>query len=305
MTILILGGDDDEHAMHMLDYLHQRGHDAELFDSRHFPGQMKLSYDPRRGTGSIRLPGGRALDIRRIRSVYWRSYHGIPETRLEDPEQAFIAVNDARGLLESLLIRMLCRWVNGWSAYHSHRTKPAQLAIVASLGVTIPETLLTNDPEAVLDFGRRHPRSIFKPVQGGAHTRHLTAAHLDGRNLANLAHAPVTLQEEVPGTNVRVFVAGERVLACEVRSGELDFRDDPSPLVIPHALNPDVEAMCLQIARALALLWTGIDMRLTPEGSYVFLEANPSPMFLGFERQTSLPLTESLAALLVGTDETP
>ena len=72
MTILILGGDDDEHAMHMLDYLQQRGHDAELFDSRHFPAQMQLSFDPRRGTGTIRLPGGRALDIRRVRSVYWR-----------------------------------------------------------------------------------------------------------------------------------------------------------------------------------------------------------------------------------------
>ncbi len=51
-------------------------------------------------------------------------------------------------------------------------------------------------------------------------------------------------------------------------------------------------------ARALDLLWTGIDLRLTPEGDYVFLEANPSPMFLGFERQTGLPLTESLAHLL-------
>jgi len=58
--------------------------------------------------------------------------------------------------------------------------------------------------------------------------------------------------------------------------------------------------MCLRIARALDLLWTGIDLRLTPEGLYVFLEANPSPMFLGFERQTGLPLTESLATLLVG-----
>ena len=49
-------------------------------------------------------------------------------------------------------------------------------------------------------------------------------------------------------------------------------------------------------------MWTGIDLRLTPEGRYVFLEANPSPMFLGFERQTGLPITDNLAALLVGPD---
>ena len=38
---------------------------------------------------------------------------------------------------------------------------------------------------------------------------------------------------------------------------------------------------------------------LTADGQYVFLEANPSPMFLGFEAQTGLPLTAALADLLL------
>ena len=299
MTVLILGGADDEHAAHMLRYLHADGQDAELLDSRDFPNRMQLSFDPKRETGTIRLSGGRRLDLAQIRSIYWRCYHGISESPLRDPEQAYIAANDARGLLESLLIRLPARWVNSWAAFQLHRTKPVQLAIVAALGVPVPETLLANDPELVQAFGRRHPRCIFKPVQGGAHARHLTEAHLAESNLANLAYAPVTLQEEIPGTNIRVFVAGERVLGCEIRSAELDFRDDPNQQVIPHSVPPEVETMCLRIARALELLWTGIDLRLTPEGNYIFLEANPSPMFLGFERQAGLPLTESLANLLL------
>jgi glutathione synthase/RimK-type ligase-like ATP-grasp enzyme len=44
----------------------------------------------------------------------------------------------------------------------------------------------------------------------------------------------------------------------------------------------------------------GIDFRLTPTGTYVFLEANPSPMFKGFEKYTGLPLTEALSSLLLG-----
>ena len=54
----------------------------------------------------------------------------------------------------------------------------------------------------------------------------------------------------------------------------------------------------LKIARAGPSL-TGMDFRLTPEGHYVFLEANPSPMFMGFEARTKQPLTDSLAALLM------
>jgi hypothetical protein len=300
VTVLILGGADDEHAAHMLGRLRACKADAELLDTRRFPAELAITYDPLRGVGWLRLPGGRVLDFARVRSVYWRSYHGVPPVPLPDPGQAYVATNDARGLLESLLIRLPARWVNGWAAYNLHQTKPVQLALVAALGVPVPAGVMTNDPEAVRTFAARHPRCIFKPVQGGAHTRRVTPGHLTDENLRSLAYAPVTLQEEVPGTDVRVFVAGDRVLACAIHTDAPDFRDDPDPRIEPHALPDDVAAWCVSAARVLDLLWTGIDLRRTPEGRYVFLEANPSPMFLGFEARTGLPLTDLLVGLLTG-----
>ena len=118
-------------------------------------------------------------------------------------------------------------------------------------------------------------------------------------NLANLAHAPVTIQEEVPGTNIRVFVAGDRVLACEVYSAAIDFRDDEDPRDHSAHLAGKGGGMVPAGGAGLELLWTGIDLRLTPERRYLFLEANPSPMFLGFESRSGLPLSDSLAALLL------
>ena len=59
-----------------------------------------------------------------------------------------------------------------------------------------------------------------------------------------------------------------------------------------------MQECCRRIARRLDLLWAGLDFRLTPGGRYVFLEANPSPMFLGFEARSGLPLTEALTELL-------
>jgi hypothetical protein len=298
MTVLILGGTDDEHAVYMLEHLRKRGADAELLDSRWFPAELRLSFDPAAGTWKVRLPGGRSLDSRQIRSVYWRCYNSVPQPPLPDAEQAYIAGNDARSLFESLLIQLPVRWVNGWRGYQLHQTKPAALALVAALGVAVPATVLGNDPEAIRAFAARHPKGIFKPVQGGAHTRHLTPSHLTDDNLKSLAYAPVTLQEEIPGTNVRVFVAGRRVLACDIRTETLDYRDTGDPKIIAHPLPTDVERQCALIAQTLELRWTGIDFRLTPDGRYVFLEANPSPMFLGFEARCGLPLTDSLADLL-------
>jgi hypothetical protein len=299
MTVLILGGADDEHAAYMLGHLRQRGADVEMLDSRCFPSELRLTHDPVSDRWTVRLPGGRVLDSAQIRSVYWRCYNGTQRAELPDPEQVYIAGNDTRSLFESLLIRLPAKWVNGWRAYQLHQTKPVQLAMVAALGVPVPPTLLSNDLEAVRAFAAQHPRCVFKPVQGGAHTRYVTPDHLTDDNLRNLQYAPVTLQEEVPGTNIRVFIAGQRVLPCEVRVETLDFRDTADPLIVPHTLPGDVAQLCLEIARVLELHWTGIDLRLTPDGCYVFLEANPSPMFLGFESRCGLPLTDSLARVLL------
>jgi glutathione synthase/RimK-type ligase-like ATP-grasp enzyme len=43
---------------------------------------------------------------------------------------------------------------------------------------------------------------------------------------------------------------------------------------------------------------SGIDVRRTSEGEYVFLEANPAPMFMHFERMTGYPVSDRLAKLL-------
>jgi glutathione synthase/RimK-type ligase-like ATP-grasp enzyme len=298
MTILILGAHEDEHAMVVQRLLTVQGHDAELLDSRWFPAQLRLAFDPRQGDWVMQLPTGRVLKSGNIRAVYWRCYNGVGSADLPDPEQAYIAQNDSRGLFESWLIHAPLRWVNGWTAFQMHQTKPVQLAAVAARGVPIPATVLGNDAGAIREFAARQPQSIFKPVQGGAHTRRVAAHHLSDANLANLAIAPVTLQEEIPGTNIRVFVAGERVLACEVRAETVDFRDVDDPTIVVHALPEAIRTQAREIARTLHLVWTGIDYRLTPEGRYVFLEANPSPMFLGFEARSGLPLTEALLQLL-------
>jgi len=128
----------------------------------------------------------------------------------------------------------------------------------------------------------------------------MEARHLTEGNLQSLKVAPVTLQEEIPGTDVRVFVAGDRVAACQLITSELDYRKDPNPRIEAIELSEAMQASSRQIARTLGLLWTGIDFRRTPAGDHIFLEANPSPMFLGFEARSRLPLTRMLGDLLIG-----
>jgi glutathione synthase/RimK-type ligase-like ATP-grasp enzyme len=221
---------------------------------------------------------------------------------LVDPMQRHIARHDSRSLFESLFFALPCRWVNGVEGFRLHQTKPVALARAAALGLAIPRTCITNDAEAVRAFCEEVPHAIFKPVQGGAGTAPVEARHLTAEALARLCLSPVTLQEEIPGTDVRVFVAGERVYACEMRTDALDFREDPYAKIVPIELPGEIRRQALAVAEALHLVWTGIDFRRTPEGRWVFFEANPSPMFRGFEQRTGLPLTEALTELLMGSE---
>ncbi len=138
MVVLVLGGDDDEHAVHVFDTLRARGVRAEMLDSRRFPGEIRIAWDPVGATGHLALPTGGPIEFGEVHSVYWRCYNGFADPMLGDEAQAELAVNDARSLFESLLVHLPTRWVNGWDAYQLHQTKPAALARVAAMDLPAP-----------------------------------------------------------------------------------------------------------------------------------------------------------------------
>jgi hypothetical protein len=53
----------------------------------------------------------------------------------------------------------------------------------------------------------------------------------------------------------------------------------------------------------LGLVYGAIDMRLTPDGRYVFLEVNPSGLWLFVEEPTGLPITDAVVDWFVAHDE--
>jgi len=300
--ILILGDAQDDHSVWMWEYLKDAGAQVELLSSIEFPESIQISLFPQADQGVLTSNGQRfAFDD--IRSVYWRTYHGQSLPDIPDLEQQEIAANDSRSLFESFVMQLPALWVNGWEAYQMHQRKPVQLAAVARLGIRVPATCLGNDPDAIRSFISEHKHCIFKPVQGGAHTRQVGQEHLKDENLASLRIAPVTIQERIDGTDIRAFVVGEEVMAIEIETEHPDFRDDPNPRMQPIALDDSFQSQCRRIARDLKLVWTGIDFRRTQDGEFVFLEANPSPMFLGFQARTCLPIGETLAGLLLNGNQ--
>ena len=300
MNILILGNASDSHAAHLQNVLSQAGATVDYWDTCLFPTQLHISWQPDTQSGCLTFPGGRQLNIQDIKSVFWRNFSGVYIPPLKDSDQQRIAFNDSMSTLRSLIRACPARWINSWQAYQFHKEKPLQLGKVKQIGVLIPATLISNSPEQVREFVQVHEKVIFKPVYGGAHTQFMTENHLEPQRLSRvLSIAPVTIQEYIRGTNIRSYVIDGSVYSAEIRSNSLDFREDREAELPPVELPDLVQQQCLAIAKSLMLEWTAIDWRLKPTGEYIFLEANPSPMFLHFEHQTGFPLTQKLVNLLM------
>jgi len=81
-----------------------------------------------------------------------------------------------------------------------------------------------------------------------------------------------------------------RLDTAQSRAG-IDSRLDLNASCQPHAL-PDSAAAALQnLLKEFKLLFATMDLELTREGEYVFLEANPQGQFLYIEILTKLPIS--------------
>lgn len=157
--------------------------------------------------------------------------------------------------------------------------KGAALAAAATLGFSIPITRIGND-HAALGALVQTERLIQKPVTGGDHCRPLTADQLARSSKI----PPVIAQSRIDGPDLRVFRVGDAFVSFELRSVELDYREDKRPTIAPtrapDALLPKLRTLTDQ----MGLTWSASDFKLCPDRGPVYLETNANPMFAGFDK---------------------
>ena len=194
------------------------------------------------------------------------------------------------------------RIVNRSDPQGSNGSKPYQAQLIAQYGFRVPETLITNDPEAVRAFQRDHGAVIYKSISG---VRSIVQ-QLDDADMERLEHirwCPVQFQALVPGVDTRVHVIGHEVHATEIISDKLDYRyarrNGGSATLRAVDLAPEIAARCVALARGLGLAFAGIDLKFTPDREVFCFEVNPCPAFSFYQANTEQPIAASLARYLV------
>ena len=309
MTVLILSTAPDVHAQAVLAALSARGTRAELVDTAEFPARLALAigFEDGRRRFQLRRRDGGMLDFDTIRSVWWRRPQPFKLPAGMTPAHQRFALSEATTAFQGLYQSLDAFWVNipAHDAVAAH--KPYQLAIAQQIGLEIPPTLITNDVEAARDFWQRHKGEVIYKQFIATHETWRETRQLKSEDeiLADtVAHAPVIFQKHVPAVaDLRVTAVGGTFFAAaaDVRKADYpqDVRMNLDAKYAAHDLPAEIIAKLRQLMQRLGLVYGAIDLRLTPDGRYVFLEINPAGQFLYIENATGQPIAAALADVLL------
>lgn len=308
--ILIVSYPDEDHTLAVMPHLVARRQRFSLLDLASLPAQASLTaqWSMTSPTTFRYSTDSREIDLSEIHVGWWRRVrpHCVSPQLRDSRWQAF-AQNETSQAVQGVLDSLDCPWINPRHADESAHRKPYQLTLARQLGISVPETLVTNDPlEAKRFLERLSPRKVvckafIALMESWRETRLVTSRDCD--QLEDVRYAPVIFQEFIDGVDLRVIVVGERFFTVRIDARQTSYPVDMR-MVIGEARTAPVDLpqpVCDQILRlmkALGLTYGAIDMKLTDEGKYVFLEVNPAGQWLFVERLTGLPISEAMADLL-------
>lgn len=303
MRFLIPTYPADVHAIEVAQVLEERGHEAVLWHGSDFPTLQSASVDIRGGQVAWELEGlGLEGRVRPPFDVVWYrrpTTPVLPESLLH-PGDLPVARRECYDFFAGLyhLAAPDAFWVNPLAARRAE-LKPVQLRDAVRAGLTVPATLLSNDPGRIRRFLDEHQgRAIYKPFHPAQWDKDdqvavLLTSEVGPGDLPEdeiLRLTPGIFQEKVEKDHeLRVTVMGEHVVTAKLlsqRSEETrtDWRAGAGRLdVEPGELPREVEEGCLRVMRSLGILFGAFDFIVTPEGEHVFLEVNPAGQFLWVE----------------------
>ena len=324
MSILIITHSQDNESIPMvLKAIKKGGGKAFRFDTDRFPTQVQLDIYYGRGKERLVLSSGKeTIDLTEVCAVWYRRIAigaNIPTTMNSQLRQA--SVQESRVTIQGLLASLQAFYLDPIIKIEKAKNKQLQLKIAQEIGLDIPRNLTTNNPEAVREFAQTCEEGMIAKMlssfaiygeQGQekvVFTNQVKPEEIE--NLDGLHLCPMTFQEQIPkALELRTIIVGDRLFTASIDSqsnqkARHDWRRQGMAMIQnwkAHELPADEREKLLKLMKYFGLNYGAIDLILTPDGRYVFLEINPVGEFFWLEcYPPHFPISQSIAELLLGS----
>lgn len=320
MSIVILSRHDDRHSQIMHACMTDLGVPSVLFLDDGYPSESTVSVDPLSGTiWSHDVKNLYATD------VIWNRRIGKPKisSGLHEDDREIangicqVFLRDVRNINSGLW--NTGTWVNSYTTQMLYDNKLNQLRASVASGLTVPATLVSNNPVDIREFARKYQKCIVKPLRhmvwagdGDAKFASPTSILPDLRDIddISLQSCPMIYQECISrSSDIRIIVFNHDIYAVEIvpcnelKSNEVDWRPSGAgdttirPFELPKKLEDLIRGMCIK-AR---LLHCSIDLGLSDDGDFVFFEINVQGQWLWIEKMNpDIRMLEAFARMVCG-----
>ena len=287
-------------------------------DTDKFPLEIQLTaqFDGQKSCHKLTY-NHRSINSEQVKSVWTRRIWQPKLTADLAPQFREACMRESQVTLSSFWDSLRsARWLDNLAHIETANNKLLQLRLASEVGLIIPPTLVTNNPDSAREF--------FSQVQGKMVSKLLTAiAHSmerpefflytsqvkaeDLEEAESLRYCPMVFQAEIPKKlELRIVLVNGQVFvgtleASQYNHATLDWRQPGiNAGAWQHHTLPNLLIQQLQIFMAnLGLNFGAFDFILTPEGEYVFLEVNPVGEWGMLERDLDLPISAAIADFLV------
>ena len=305
--ILIVSFADNEHVRRVTEHLTRP---YRLVDIAWFPSKMSLTAE----AGQDRLALGLTpsddfpIDLDEVGAVWYRRLRPMTiDDTITDPVGRLFAWSESNEALQGLWYSLDCFCMNPPLADEAAQRKVLQLKVAREVGLSIPETCITNDPTEARSFVERADgvkviRKAFRNIPQAPRPT-ATVEMADLARIDAVRFAPVIFQHFVAADlDLRTTVIDGEMFTAAIRSDaahQVDYRAGlGTASVAPYSLPDDVADRLRQLMDRLGLKFGAVDFRVTPEGEHVFLEVNPAGEYLFACDRTGQPVPEAIADCL-------
>ncbi len=318
--ILIVSRKLDPHVDIIARKLNERKIPFIRFNTEDFPLRVSVSvlFEGRERKQILKFPLSRQIRGDEVTGVWYRRPADFQFPPEFSPAVHVFAEQESRATIMGLWQLLDCIWVNHPERNREAELKLKQLRVASEVGLEIPKTLVTNNPEDAERFFRRTAKSggvIIKRLGGGIvldgdqgsaiYTSLVSKSDME--DIERVRYTPALFQEYVPKDfELRIVVVGDKVFPVEIHSqrsekAKIDWRKDTLNLLHkPHNLPDEISKKVINLVHRLGLNFGAIDIILTPDQRYVFLEVNPNGQWGWVEDLTGLPISDAIIDLLSG-----
>jgi ATP-grasp ribosomal peptide maturase len=314
MTVLVLARNFDPTADAVVTALAEQRVPVFRTDLAAFPRHLRLDARLQGGHWTGHLANAHhSVALEDIRSI-WHRHPGRYEfdESLPAAQQEF-CYTEARLGLGGVLASLDVLWANHPNRCADAIFKPYQWTLAAECGLTVADTLITNDWHCARRFTGDSPEEVITKALGPAgitehgqvkvaYTRRLSAEDLASPQ--GVCATATTLQRFVPKAfEVRLTVIGQQAFPIAIHAGtqaaRTDWRCDPAALRYEVVCLPDTVAQGVRrYMQRTNLAYAGFDFVVTPEGQWVMLEANTSPQIGWLQAATGAAMVGAMATML-------